>query len=79
MKIAPRRLAHWVGLVAAAALIPFVINDVIKLRLWDAPWHFGAMAVGFTALYCAIAYGIGWGLVRGIARLFRVRDEAPRA
>ena len=69
MKFSSRRLAHWVGGVAAAAVIPFVVNDVVHLKLWEATWDIWAIALGFTVLYCAVAYGIGWGLVRVIARL----------
>lgn len=60
----PHTPAHWVGLLAAAALAPFIVIDAINLKFWTGPWDIWAITVGFTVLYCAIAYGLGWGITR---------------
>ena len=67
----PRTPAHWVGLLAAAALIPFVVIDVINLELWNAGWDIWGGVAGFTVLFLVIAYGLGWGLARVVIWIFR--------
>ena len=65
-----RTLARWIGVVAAAAVIPFLVQDFIQLRLWNVGWDMWAIALGSTALYCAIAYALGWALARIGAWIF---------
>ena len=64
-----RGLAHWIAVALALVPVPFAVNDVIQLRLWEAEWWFLPFAVLFTLALSALIYGAVRGVFWLVGRL----------
>ena len=61
------RARHWIAIALALIPVPFAINDVIRLRLWEADWWLLPLAAIFTLVISALIYGA----VLGLSWIFR--------
>jgi hypothetical protein len=66
-----RGAAHWTAVVLALVPVPFVINDTIRFRLWQAEWWWLPFAVIYTLFICALIYAAVRGVFWLIARVRR--------
>lgn len=81
--LAPRRLPEWT-LTLALGLAPFAFAVLLRARLRDVPWLWGASVVGYTAVRAAalwfgpaLAASLGALVVGVLANLYDRRGLGP--